>query len=340
MTSTQYQFSIAQCTIYTNASFNGIKQIVQDRMIILTDDNVYALHKSKLEEHECIVIAAGENYKTQATVDSILQQLIAREADRQTFILGIGGGVVTDIAGYVASIYMRGLAFGFIPTTILAMVDAAIGGKNGIDVGLYKNMVGVVRQPEFILYDIDFLQTLPLTEWINGFAEIVKHACIKDNEMFRLLETHIIEDFKQDKNLLGELIERNVSIKMSVVVNDEFEKGERRLLNFGHTIGHAIENIYQLPHGHAVSIGIVAACKISERLNGFYQADKNKVIRLLEKYHLPVTIDFDSEKLIQIMLSDKKRNKNNMNLILLNAIGEACVRSIPLQQLMELIPHL
>jgi 3-dehydroquinate synthase len=158
---------------------------------------------------------------------------------------------------------MRGIRFGFVPTSILAMVDASIGGKNGIDVGTYKNMVGLIRQPEFLLYDYSFLKSLPKAEWINGFAEIIKHACIKDASMFRLLEAYKLNDFQKDKTLLNKLIQRNALLKSKVVVEDEFETGDRKLLNFGHTFGHAIENTYQLPHGHAVAVGMVMACMIS-----------------------------------------------------------------------------
>ncbi|MEP6675249.1 MAG: 3-dehydroquinate synthase [Ferruginibacter sp.] len=333
----QYNFSSAQCTVYTETSFDAVRDISKERIIIITDENVHAAHSQKLDAYEHIIIPAGEQYKNQSTVDNIIQQLIRLHADRQTLIIGMGGGVVTDIAGYTASVYMRGLKFGFIPTTILAMVDAAMGGKNGIDVGLYKNMVGIIRQPEFILYDLSFLQTLPKTEWINGFAEIIKHACIKDEKMFELLEANTIENFQQDNNLLNELIAKNVSIKMSVVVNDEFEKGDRKLLNFGHTIGHAIENIHQLPHGHAISIGMVAACIISEEMNNFFTTDKKKVITLLEQYQLPVSFRPDKEKLLQLMLSDKKRDHDTMNFILLNRIGNAVVKPIPLGQLKDLV---
>ncbi len=131
-----------------------------------------------------IVLKPGEEYKVQATVDAVIEELIDMEADRKTTLVGVGGGVVTDITGYVASVYMRGISFGFIPTSVLALVDASIGGKNGIDVGVYKNMVGVIRQPAFLLYDMVFLKSLPQTEWENGFAEIIKHACIKDAAMF------------------------------------------------------------------------------------------------------------------------------------------------------------
>ena len=162
-----------------------------------------------------------------ATADYIIEELIKMGAHKNTFLIGIGGGVVTDITGYVAAVYMRGVKFGLVPTSILAMVDAAIGGKNGVDVGVYKNMVGTIRQPEFIFYDYSFLQTLPVKEWVNGFAEIIKHACIKDALLFSFLEKYSLHEYQADKTLIADLIERNVDIKMQVVskMNLKTEKG-------------------------------------------------------------------------------------------------------------------
>ena len=327
-----------EASYYFDASFSYLEQIVaKEKTILITDENVFAAQQNIFAGWQTIVIKAGEQYKQQAAVDFIIGQLIEKEADRNTFIVGVGGGVVTDITGYAASVYMRGLKFGFVPTTILAMVDAAIGGKNGVDVGVYKNLVGLIKQPEFLVFDYSLLQTLPREQWINGFAEIIKHACIKDAELFSMLEKNVIENFQSDKNLLGQLIEKNVQIKTTVVVADEFEKGDRKLLNFGHTIGHAIENVYQLPHGHAVSIGMMAACSISEAINNFSVAEKERVKKLIEKYQLPSTYSFDKQKIWGLLKMDKKRAGSEMNFILLNKIGEGIIKSIPMLQLEKLI---
>jgi len=241
---TEHTFSEKKVSYYFDADFSYLEKIVsKEKTFLITDENVFAAQQPKFEGWQTIVIKAGEQYKQQAAVDSIIQQLIEKEADRTSFIVGVGGGVVTDVTGYAASVYMRGVKFGFIPTTILAMVDASIGGKNGVDVGAYKNLVGLIKQPEFLLFDYSLLQTLPKAEWINGFAEIIKHACIKDAALFSLLEKNSIESFQSDAALLAALIEKNVQIKTTVVVADEFEKGERKLINFGHTRGQAIENI-------------------------------------------------------------------------------------------------
>ena len=186
---------------YFDTSFAYLEQVVnKQQTIIITDANVFESHLQLLNSWQTIVIPAGEEHKQQSTADFIIGELISRNADRNTFIVGVGGGVVTDITGYAASIYMRGLRFGFVPTTILAMVDASIGGKNGVDVGVYKNLVGLIKQPQFLLFDYSLLKTLPHDQWVNGFAEIIKHACIKDAELFALLEEQSIENFQTDKN--------------------------------------------------------------------------------------------------------------------------------------------
>lgn len=325
-------------TYYFDASFSYLEKIVaKEQTIIITDNNVFESHQQIFDGWQTIVIPAGEQHKQQATVDYIISELIAKNADRNTFIIGVGGGVVTDITGYAASIYMRGLKFGFVPTTILAMVDAAIGGKNGVDVGNYKNLAGLIKQPQFLLYDYSLLDTLPKGQWVNGFAEIIKHACIKDADLFALLENESVESFQANKEKLGALIEKNVTIKTTVVVKDEFEKGDRKLLNFGHTLAHAIENMYQLPHGHAVSIGMMAACKISGLITKLPASDIQKIKALIEKYELPTSFVFDKQKIWEVLKMDKKRAANTMNFILLTKIGEAVIQSIPMDTLETLI---
>ena len=330
----QYKFSGKKIDVFFDADFSLIEAKLQkDKTIFITDENVYAAHPEKFSGWQSIVIKAGEQFKNQQTVDSIIKQLIDLHADRQTFIVGIGGGVITDIAGFVASVYMRGVKFAFVPTSILAMVDASIGGKNGIDVGVYKNLVGVINHPEFLLYDYSFLETLPDEEWVNGFAEIIKHACIKDADMFQFLEKHSIMKFQASLEDTAAIIKRNVEIKYNVVVNDEKETGERKLLNFGHTIGHAIENTSGLPHGHAISIGMIAACQISEAINDFDSAATKRIADLLVKYELPVSFTSDKQQTWEILLHDKKKSGSSMSFVVLDTIGAASIKSMPLDQL-------
>lgn len=331
-----YSFSSKKSVYYFDAEFTLLEQLVDpSRTVLITDENIFNSHKNKFNGWNLIVLKPGEENKVQSAIDAVIRQLIAFQADRKFYIVGIGGGVVTDIAGYAASVYMRGLRFGFVPVSLLAMVDASIGGKNGIDVGPYKNLVGTIRQPEFLLYDSSFLKTLPVTEWINGFAEIVKHACIKDTRLFRVLERNTLNNFQKDRSALDKIIQRNALLKTDVVIADEFEKGERKLLNFGHTWGHAIETKLRIPHGHAVSIGMVMACRLSEKLTGFKHT--SRVIDVLEKYGLPVSAEVNKNEVFGVLKMDKKKDSSSMNYVLLKDIGKAVVKKIPLDELEQLI---
>jgi 3-dehydroquinate synthase len=328
----KFQIGNASVDYYFSGGFSHLKQIVEHKKaVIITDENVFTNHEKKFKGWNTIVLKAGEAYKVQATVDSVIGQLIDLGADRTTTLVGVGGGVITDLTGYIASVYMRGISFGFIPTTLLALVDASIGGKNGIDVGLYKNMVGIIRQPQFILHDLVFLNTLPQIEWQGGFSEIIKHACIRDASMFKQLEASDISLFQKKKKLLCELVQRNAILKTKVVQSDELEKGDRKLLNFGHTLGHALENQYQLTHGQAVSIGMVFAAKISEPITGFKAAEKLK--QVLTQYELPTEANYQKDKVFDILKKDKKKNADHINFILLERIGRGRIQQISLDQL-------
>jgi 3-dehydroquinate synthase len=337
--SVSYRFTNTRVNYFFNEKFSSLSQLTgKDRTVLITDENIYRNHTSKFRGWNTIVLKPGEEFKVQATVDSIIDQLIKFQADRQFTLVGVGGGVVTDLTGYVASVFMRGISFGFIPTTLLAMVDASIGGKNGIDVGPYKNMVGVIKQPSFLLFDFSFLSTLPDAEWSNGFAEIIKHACILDASAFRMLEKNNLASLKKDKKTLFKLIERNVRLKSGIVQRDEFEKGERRLLNFGHTLGHALETQYILSHGEAVAIGMTYACHFSEDLLGFNGTER--VVKVLEQFNLPTHAAFKTEKVFEVLKMDKKRVSRDMNYIMLEKIGKGVVLPIPLKELEKWIKAL
>lgn len=332
----KFSFSSSATTCYFDASFDVLDHIAAGAtMVLVTDENIFRAHQELFVNRKVIVIRAGEQFKVQSTIDHLIQELIRHEADRKYMLVGVGGGVITDLTGYASAVYMRGLRFGFVPVSILAMVDASIGGKNGIDVGPYKNLVGTIRQPEFLLYDTSLLHTLPHDEWVNGFAEIIKHACIKDAALFDELRKNDLAHYKNNKQALDALISRNARIKASVVSQDEFEKGERRLLNFGHTWGHAIETKLNIPHGHAVAIGMVMAARLSEKLTGFQSTQQ--LIDVLQQYELPVQVTVDHDAVFSVLKMDKKKDSTNMNYVLLNKIGEAIVQKIPIEELEKLI---
>lgn len=332
MQTKRFDFSRQSVHYYFDATLSDLKTITpQQKTIVITDKNLMSAHEKKFNGWKTIVLEPGEQHKTQATVDSVIEQLIRLGADRQTMVVGVGGGVVTDLAGYVASVFLRGVPFGFVPTSLLAMVDASIGGKNGVDVGVYKNMVGTINQPRFLLYDTGLLKSLPEVEWRNGFAEIIKHAAIKDAVMFKQLEKASVKHFQKDKTALKALVKRNALIKTKVVQQDEFEKNERRLLNFGHTLAHAIETQYGLMHGEAVAIGMCFASGLSEELLGFTGHDR--LVKVISQYSLPVQIGFDRQKVFDVLRSDKKKEADYMNFILLERIGKALIQKIPLTKL-------
>lgn len=331
-----FPFSSATTELYTGAGFSDLKKITNPAgAVLITDEHVYSAHARKFRGWNCIILKPGEAFKVQSTADAIIEQLISMEADRKTVLVGVGGGVVTDITGYVASVYMRGLRFGFIPTTVLGLVDASLGGKNGIDVGVYKNLVGLVRQPAFILHDMSLLKSLPVPEWQNGFAEIIKHACIRDAAMFRALSEKNLPYFRRSAADMAVLVRRNARLKARIVMTDEFEQGDRRLLNFGHTLGHALENQYELLHGQAVAIGMTYACHLSAQFCGFRQT--GEVTRLLSRYGLPTYAAFDPAKVFAVLKMDKKRERTQMNYVLLERIGKAMVKPVDLAELERII---
>lgn len=330
------KFSSSSTNFYFEAKFSQLKQLAdQKNAVIITDENIFQAHQSKFKNWNTIVLKPGEVFKVQQTADSIIHQLIELQADRTTTLIGVGGGVVTDLTGYVASVYMRGISFGFVPTTLLGLVDASIGGKNGVDVGIYKNMVGAIRQPNFILHDHSFLSSLPLAEWQNGFAEIIKHACIKDAAMFIELENGSVELYQKKKSLLAQLIKRNAVIKIKVVQKDEYETGERKLLNFGHTLGHALETQYELSHGQAISIGMTYAAEISNQLLNFRDVDR--LTSVLHQYGLPAYASFSSKKIFNILKMDKKKERKILHYILLDKIGKATIHPLSLTELEQFI---
>jgi len=332
LTKQTIKFSPSSTDFHFESRLSQLKQIVdQKNAVIITDENVFTAHESKFRNWNTIVLKPGEQYKIQPTADSIIEQLIEIQADRTTTLIGVGGGVVTDITGYVASIYMRGIRFGFVPTTLLALVDASIGGKNGVDVGAYKNMAGIIRQLDFILHDYSLLASMPINEWQNGFAEIIKHACIKDAAMFRQLETGSVEFYQKRKTLLAKLIKRNALIKIKVVQNDELETGDRKLLNFGHTLGHALETQYELSHGQAISIGMIYAATLSNELLNFRGVDR--LAAVLQQYGLPTYASFNARKVFNIMKMDKKKQRKDISYILLERIGKGKIQSIALSEL-------
>ncbi|MEK7673029.1 MAG: 3-dehydroquinate synthase [Patescibacteria group bacterium] len=307
-----------------------IKQLnIGKKYAIITDSKVKkiwgtALHKSLIKngiEAELFDFKEGEKSKTLTTVEKLADQLVEKNFDRKDAIIALGGGVVGDLAGFLAAIYMRGINCIQIPTTLLAMVDSAIGGKTGVDLNSGKNLIGTITQPKAIFIDPGYLKTLPQNQIINGMAEVIKYGVIKDPSLFKFIEENLEKIFKQDEKTLLYIIEKSVKIKTDVVKKDEKENGLRMILNYGHTYGHALEKLskYTLLHGYAISIGMVIVNKIAVEKKLLSIKDSDRIKNLLKKTGLPVvTMQKVSTK---DLMSDKKRIGGELNLILATKIG-------------------
>lgn len=325
--------------IYIGNAEQLLKEILPEkRVIVISDSNLDRTHHDLIAPYEHILIGLGEQAKSLVTLDEIYRQLIELGADRSTFILGIGGGIVTDIAGFVASTYMRGVEFGFITTTLLGSVDASVGGKNGVNVGGFKNMVGTFSQPSFVICDVTLLHSLPNREFRAGLAEVIKTAILGDEELFEKLEQTSFEELRQNDELLSEIIIRSVKVKASVVAEDEREGGRRRILNLGHTIAHAIEKCTsKFSHGEAVAIGLFHITNTSLAQNNIAESDAKRIFAVLEKYGFDTSLPIERKQLFDAIKGDKKRTGDSLHLIIPMAIGRVADRLYSFDMLSEIL---
>ena len=325
-------------SIHVGEKLKNLEQYLpSSQVIIITDENIKKYYHKDFPDVPVITIGTGEGIKTLATIEFILKKLIHYSCDRSSFIVGIGGGIVCDIAGFAASVFLRGVNFGFVSTSLLSQVDASVGGKNGVNLDSYKNMVGVFNQPEFVICDIELLNTLPDVQISNGLAEIVKHALIFDKELFDFIEQYKEKALNLDYDTIFKLVSDSVKIKSKIVQLDEKESGERKKLNFGHTIGHAIEKIDQTSHGSAVSMGMVAAAKFSQKKGFIANGDVLRISSLLTELNLPVMLDYDADNIINAAARDKKKQGSNLFYVFLEKIGKARVEKISINEMNSLI---
>ena len=311
--------------------FNSDKWIQGKDCLIVTNETVAPLYldvmKSNIDDKtiEVITIKDGENYKTIDTWSKIIDKLTAMRANRDTTIIALGGGVLGDIAGFAAATFMRGLPFIQVPTTLLAQVDSSVGGKTGVNHKEGKNLIGSFYQPAMVISDIDVLSTLPDREYKCGLAEIIKYGAIYDVDFFAWLESNMPELLIRAPEKLIYAISRSCQIKANIVGEDEFEIGKRAILNFGHTFGHALENIMgygELLHGEAVAIGMIIASKLSP-INSL---ERNRLISLIKSANLPHKIELNDEKqMLDVMKTDKKVKNKKLRFVLLRSLGEAFV---------------
>jgi 3-dehydroquinate synthase len=301
---------------------------------VVTDSNVGPIYAEKVMDSlravgktpHLITVPAGESSKSLNTSETVLSEMVRFGLDRKSFVVALGGGVIGDLAGFCASIYQRGIPYVQVPTTVLSQVDSSVGGKTGVNLPNAKNMVGCFHQPVHVIADLDTLSSLPTREWNEGFAEIIKHACIRDASMFKA-----IEDIAAGKGDIVGLIRRNISIKAVIVEADEYETiGTRALLNFGHTLGHAIEaaaGYGTMLHGEAISLGLRAAAWLSTQVSDLNSEEYERILTLLRLCDLPVRLpdNLDTEEIMRIARTDKKFENGKIRFVLLRKIGEAYV---------------
>jgi 3-dehydroquinate synthase len=315
---------------------NRVGKVLRDRSCaIITDGNVGPLFADRVKRSLIsagfypilITIRAGEKSKTLQKAGAICEQMLAAGLDRKSFVIGLGGGVIGDISGFVAAIYHRGIPHMQVPTTLLAMVDSSIGGKTGVNTADGKNLIGAVHQPSLVIDDVEVLKTLPRREFIQGFAEIIKHAIIADLKMFKELQSCQASG----AFALQQLVRRNIKIKAKIIAKDEYDRtGKRAVLNFGHTVGHAIEragNYRKFLHGEALSLGIVAACAISLKKAGLASKQYDAVVDLLQRFDLPTKLprNFAREKIFAALKFDKKFEGGKIRFVVTPKIGAAHV---------------
>ncbi len=320
-----------QTRLYVGRAKELVASVVPKcRVVVITDANIDRLYPDLVRRYEHIIIGGGEANKSLATVATIYDRLMKMGADRSTFILGIGGGIVTDISGFVAATYMRGLDFGFIATTLLGQVDASIGGKNGVNVADYKNMVGTILHPRFVISDVEMLRTLSVRELRAGMAEVVKSAIIGDAELFDYIEACAMsEDLYSSTEQMQHIVLRTVRVKAAIVEADEREGGLRRVLNLGHTIGHAIEkSTREVNHGEAVAMGLVAMAKAAANEGVLRQRDAERIEALLLRLGFSIEPPVPMTAIMRAVRYDKKKQENILRVVIPEAIGRCVVREI------------
>jgi len=305
--------------------------------IVITDTNIYkfyenTIHKTlkpHLKSFESVKIRSGEKSKSLSTVNNIIPQMLELGYDKKAVVLAFGGGVVGDIAGFVASVYKRGIRWVQVPTTLLAQVDSSIGGKTGVNHNLGKNLIGTIYQPKMVWSDLAILKTLTKREIICGIGEIIKYGIIQDAQLFNLIEESLDEILALDLDLMQDIITRCCEIKADIVAYDEYESGLRMILNFGHTIGHALEAISdykKLSHGEAVMLGMLAESKMAVASELLSAGEFNRIKKLIARFELQGKVkNLDSNKIIDYMKNDKKTLSGNLRFVLPEKIGKVCV---------------
>jgi 3-dehydroquinate synthase len=304
----------------------------EEGVVIITDDNVLDLYGESYPDVPCYSIPPGEESKRLEIVGDLAGKLLETGTDRSGFVLAIGGGVVCDLAGFLASVYMRGIRCGYVSTTFLSQVDASTGGKNGVNLGGTKNILGNIRQPEFVICDPAMLHTLPEEEYLSGLAELIKTAIIGDRELFEMIEDNHSRIMQREDDLLTEMVTRAVRFKASIVSQDERESGLRRVLNFGHTYGHAVEMLSSVRHGFAVAKGMEMAARFSSERGLIDDDERKRIIDLLRRFRLIKDHSFTDDQITALIQRDKKRTGNDIHFVFAHGIGNAVIKRLSVDE--------
>lgn len=322
--------------ILVGENWEVVKDMLPEKgVVIITDNTVNQLYGSRFPEVPVFSLTPGEESKKLEVIESLAEKLLDNGIDRSGFILAIGGGVVCDVAGFLASVYMRGIRCAYVSTTLLSQVDASTGGKNGVNLGSTKNMIGTIRQPEFVICDTDMLQTLSEQEYLSGLAELMKTAVIGDYELFEMVEGNYDGIIHRDPTLLSMLVAGSVRFKALVVTEDEKEAGLRRILNFGHTFGHAVELQRGLKHGFAVASGMELATAFSLERGYITPEENSRIIELLKRYDLLSPHDLTDDQVERLIIHDKKKSGVEIHFIFIHGIGKAEVEKVPVTDLLD-----
>ncbi len=306
-----------------------------DSTVIVTDHNVHRVYGKNFPGYPVLKVKPGEESKSLREIEKLSEKLLKAGTGRSGFILAVGGGVVCDIAGFLASVFMRGIRCGYVSTSLLSQVDASTGGKNGVNLGKIKNVIGSFRQPEFVICDTLMLQTLPEQEYLSGLAELIKTGLIGDPVIINMLENNYSEVIARDKEILSNLVTRAVKFKASIVSQDEKESGLRRILNFGHTFGHALELHESIKHGFAVASGIEQAAVFSNFKGLISNDETSRIIDLLNRYKLLKEYRIPVKKMEELTLHDKKRAGTDIHFVFLEGIGRGVIGKVPLKEVIE-----
>jgi 3-dehydroquinate synthase len=316
--------------IFVGEKWESVSALIPDKgTVIITDDNVKQLYGDRFPKVPVFSLSPGERSKKLEVIESIAGKLLDAGIDRTGFILAVGGGVVCDFAGFLASIYMRGIKCGYVSSTLLSQVDASTGGKNGVNLGDSKNMIGTIRQPEFVICDPAMLQTLSNEEYLSGLSEMIKTAVIGDMELFELIESRSDDILSRNSHLLTMLVAKSVRLKGSVVSEDEKETGLRRILNFGHTYGHAIELQKAVKHGFAIAAGMEIAIDFSFEKGYISKDERKRIINLLKRFKLIGDLKLTDDQMQNLVVHDKKKSGQYIFFVFTRGIGKAIVEKVP-----------